>query len=605
MAEGRGEQAPGAAWCFDAASLRADTLAGLTVAFVGMPQCLAYALMSGLPPAYGLVTAAVPGFAAALAGKSPQVITGPTNTTGLLILGALTPFLAPNGLLDTSGVNHGLAALALLTLLAGTLRVVFALAGGANIVRFLPESALVGFTAGAGILIGVMQLDEALGLPPLAGSGLLDEALGIGQAFAAGSYPAWPAVMVTVFSAAAIVLGKRYLPRVPLPLLAVVAMTVVAWALGLGHASGLPLVHDRAALPDGWPAAAPPALDWKLTQKFLFPALAISLLGTLELMVSARAGSARPDMRREIIGQGVANIVGAFTGAFPASASLTRSALLRLGDAQTRLAAATAAVAVVPVLLFVPQIVGFIPQASLAGVLLATAAGMIDRRRIRRMWAASTQARALLLVTLLSTLVLPLEWAIISGTGLGLVIHLAATMSPEMRLLQLDARGLLQPLDSRKEAVPETVIFEVSGDLHYAAVASFSDEARRQIPRGARQVLIDLGHAHHARFAFLEAVETLAEWLAERGQQLELTEVSEAFHELLCRAGSELEARPRQRRPGASLDESLEKAALAAAEPVTSGEEKKEREEKNEKNEKKEEKEEKNEKKEKNESPDV
>jgi SulP family sulfate permease len=545
---------------FDAASLRADTLAGLTVAFVGMPQCLAYALMSGLPPAYGLVTAAVPGFAAALAGRSPWVITGPTNTTGLLILGALTPFLATNGLLDTSttAASSGLAALALLTLMAGTLRVVFALAGGANIVRFLPESALVGFTAGAGILIGVMQLDEALGLPPLSGSGLPGELWGIGQAFIAGTRPAWPAVAVTVLSAAAIVLGKRTLPRVPLPLLAVLAMTIAAWGLNLSAASGLPLVHDRATLPHGWPAAALPALDWKLTQQFLFPALAISLLGTLELMVSARAGSAQPDMRREIIGQGVANIAGAFAGAFPASASLTRSALLRLGDARTRLAAATAAVAVVPVLLFVPKIVGYIPQASLAGVLLATAAGMIDRRRIRRMWAASTQARALLLVTLLSTLVLPLEWAIISGTGLGLVIHLAATMSPQTRLLTRDAQGLLQPLDPSEDAIPETVIFEVSGDLHYAAVASFSDEARRQIPRQAKRVLINLAHAHHARFAFLEAVETLAEWLAERDQLLELTEVSEELHGLLCRAGSTLTARPRQHRPGASLDASLD-----------------------------------------------
>src|SRR5689334_8269345 len=130
-----------------------DIIAGLTVALVGLPQCLAYALMSGLPPAYGLATAAVAGFVAALAGRSAQVVTGPTNTTGLLILSALLPFLAPNGLLRTNALH----VLATLTLLAGAIRIVTALAGGAHLIRLIPESVLVGFTTAVAILIAVMQ----------------------------------------------------------------------------------------------------------------------------------------------------------------------------------------------------------------------------------------------------------------------------------------------------------------------------------------------------------------------------------------------------------------------------------------------------------------
>ena len=86
--------------------LNTDLLAGVTVALVGLPQCLAYALMSGLPPAYGLATAAVAGFVAALIGRSAQVVTGPTNTTGLLILGALLPYLGPNGLLRANALHR-------------------------------------------------------------------------------------------------------------------------------------------------------------------------------------------------------------------------------------------------------------------------------------------------------------------------------------------------------------------------------------------------------------------------------------------------------------------------------------------------------------------
>jgi len=118
---------------FDRRTLREDLLSGLTVALVGLPQCLAYAMMSGLPPAYGLATAAVPGAIAALAGRSAQVVTGPTNTTGLLILAALGPWLGSTGLLTP----EGLPVLATLTLMAGALRVVGSYAGAAQLLRFL------------------------------------------------------------------------------------------------------------------------------------------------------------------------------------------------------------------------------------------------------------------------------------------------------------------------------------------------------------------------------------------------------------------------------------------------------------------------------------
>src|SRR6266545_4757529 len=128
-----GQPAPG---------LRREMLAALTITLVGLPQCIAYALMSGVPPAYGLVTAAVPGLVAAVVGRSNQIITGPTNTTGLLILAALAPYLGPNGLV----AGDGLSVLATLTVLAGLIRLAGAFAGGTAILDFLPESVLTGFT---------------------------------------------------------------------------------------------------------------------------------------------------------------------------------------------------------------------------------------------------------------------------------------------------------------------------------------------------------------------------------------------------------------------------------------------------------------------------
>lgn len=524
--------------------VRADLLAGLTVTLVGLPQCLAYALMSGLPPAYGLTTAAVAGFVAALAGRSPHVVTGPTNTTGLLILAALTPFLgAETGLVTEAG----LPALATLTLMAGLVRMVGALVGGDRLLRYLPESVLAGFTAGAGVLIGIMQLDEALGMRPFTGGGLWSQVSGFTDRFSHGVGPSPAGLAVTAVTIAAISVGKKYVPRWPVALLTIIASAAFAWAVD-GQGLGLRLVRDRATLPSGWPPGAMPSLDPALWAQFALPSLAIVLLGTLELTVSARAEGARPNMRREIAAQGVANIAGAFASAFPASASLTRSVLLRLGGAETRLAAASAAVFVVPILLFAGPAVGFIPQAGLAGVLIITAIRMINRGRLGRIWSASRSSRTLLGVTFVSTLTLPLEVAILVGCGLGLLIHLGLSTAPRLNWLELDG-DRLRPMSE----APATAIVEVSGTLYYAAVPVFFERLEAQLPTSATRLVVDVTHAHELRFAALERFEQLQDDLRSRGVELALAGVSPDFERVLVRAKSDLDYALAEPEPTASV----------------------------------------------------
>lgn len=531
------------------ASVRTDLLAGLIVALIGLPQCLAYAMMSGLPPAYGIATAAVPGLVAALVGKSAQVVTGPTNTTGLLILSALLPFLGANGLI----ARDGLGALATLTLLAGVTRLVLALAGGAALVRFLPESVLVGFTGGAGLLIAAMQFDEALGLPPVSRARFFGELQAVFDHFREGTLPSVPAVLVTAVVVLALTLGKRLTPRGPMALAVLIAVSFGAWALGWNGETSLPLVSDRAPVPGGWPESALPLLSPSLLQQFFVPALAITLLGTLELAVSARAGGARPDMRREILAQGWANVAGAFAASFPASASLTRSALLRLGEARTRLAPASAAIFMVPILLFGERAIGYVPQAALAGVLFVTAFNMVDRKSIVRMWRATHATRLLLLVTLSSTLALPLEWAVLMGAGLGLAIHLARTSAPRLHLLVPAGPDFERLVPPKPDDHPEIIVVEVSGDLHYAAVEPFLAELEHRIPKSAKIVIMDLTHAHEMRFTALVALERFASDLAKKGMALHLAGVSNDVMRMIASSGSHLPATPYEAEPYLSV----------------------------------------------------
>lgn len=537
--------------------LRADLLAGATVALVGLPQCLAYATMSGLPPAYGLATAIVPGIVAAIVGRSRHVITGPTNTTGLLVLGALVPFLGPNGLLQPAGLGW----LATLTLLCGVLRIIFALSGGAVVLRFIPHSVLAGFTVGVGILIAVMQLDEALGLPPITGAGAWAEYRGLAGLIAAGSGPSLVAIGVTSVSIAAVAIGRRVWPRLPSALLVVVGTALMAQVLQLNASVGLPLVSDRTPMPGAWPPGALPDLHPDVIASLLLPSAAIVLVGTLELLVSIRAGESRPDVRREIAAQGAANVVGAFTSAFPASASLMRSALLRFGHAQTRAAAALAALLTLPMLLFGSRLIAYIPQSALAGILLMTAASMVKQPTLGRMWRASPVSRLLLGVTAVSTLVLPLPWAVFVGAALGLIIHLARTSTPRVRALTFKDNRLV-PVEEGQN--PSVVVLEVSGAVHYAAVEPLLEKVERELPQTARLVIVDLSHAHELRFAGMRALEWWAGDLTRRGIRLRLAGVTPEVRDLLQGADSHLSYTMWDPEPGRSAWNSFRQAGDAA-----------------------------------------
>jgi len=209
-----------------------------------------------------------------------------------------------------------------------------------------------------------------------------------------------------------------------------------------------------------------------------------------------------------------------------------------------------------PILLFAGRFVGCIPQASLAAVLFVTAWRMLDWTAIRRLWRASQETRLLLLLTFVATLVLPLEWAILLGSGTGLVIHLAKTSAPRLRLLRPEGARLV-PVAAGEQ--PEAVVLEVSGDLHYAAVPPFLTEAERLIPDASRHVVVDLSHAHEIRFSALTALERLAEEARHDGAALMLAGVDEDARELIDRSGSGLAYVRAEAEPGLSVRRALER----------------------------------------------
>ncbi|TGG93529.1 SulP family inorganic anion transporter [Natronospirillum operosum] len=515
-------------------SLGQDVSAGLLVALIGIPQCLAYAMLAGVPPMYGLSTAIVAGGLAALLGRSHRVTVGPTNTTGLIVLASLTPYAGhPDQLLP---------AMAILTLLAGAWRLVIVIARAERIFNFIPEAVMLGFATGAACLIAWMQIDDLLGQPQQGVRTAWAQAMALGRLdWAAVDYLG---VGLGVTALVGVLLGRRLWPRSPVALIMLLLTTLVTVLLPEPFKAGLVLLGESALITNGWPTGAWPALDPQLWGSLLVPALAIALIGSLELIVTLRTNREMHYLTPELRAQGIANMVAALASAFPASASLTRSALLKLGNAHSRLAPFLAAVVLLPVLLFGGDWIAQIPLGVIAGLLIATAWTMLDQPGIRRLWIGNRQTRLLFGMTLASTLIIPFHHAILVGVGLSVGLFLWQTSQAHLRWFGRDRDDLLFDLPATGEPDPSLhdgrLYLQVSGSLYFAAAKTLSGQVQQALPAGCRHLMIDLTHAHQLRISAVFALQEIVDHCQAAGLEVEIGGVDNAFVELCRRCGVQL-----------------------------------------------------------------
>lgn len=384
--------------------VQADLLAGLTGAIVVLPQGVAFATLAGMPPAYGLYAAMVPCIVAALFGNSRLMVTGPANAISLTTMALVAPLAGVGSSLYVSLVIT-------LTFMVGVLQLLLGFARFGSLVDKVPHSVIVGFTAGAGVLIVNSQVGTLLGLDLPRGLSLVQTAVAVAHN--------WVSIqMLPVFSALATlivyVLALRCGRWLPPILVAVLAGTVVTWLI-----SFLLQTHPTTvqALPGPLPPVSMP--DLAFVRSLAPAALVMSLLAVTEAMAIAKALARRVDepfnANQELVGQGLANFVGAFFSSYPASGSFNRSVVNVVAGARTPLAAVSAAVFLVVILYFVASWITFLPLAVIAGLLVVVAWGLINVREIRHIWHEERAGRVPVALTFIATLTLSLEWAILLG----------------------------------------------------------------------------------------------------------------------------------------------------------------------------------------------
>jgi len=467
-------------------TLRADLIAGITVALVLIPQSMAYAQLAGLPAYYGLYAAFLPGIIAALWGSSKQLATGPVAVVSLLTASALAPFAA-------IGTAEFIALAILLTFLVGLIQLTLGLFRMGVVVNFLSHPVIVGFTNAAAIIIGLSQLNKIFGVDMPRSAHFINDIWAV--VLQIGDTHLFTLAMGV--SAFAIMWGlKKYQPKLPGVLIAVVATTLASWALGFAEHGGKVV----GEIPAGLPSLALPQLDLQLVMQILPSAIIISLVGFMEAISIAKAMAAktkdRVEPNQELLGQGLANLAGSISQAFPTSGSFSRSAVNLNAGARTGMSSVFTALVVLITLLFLTPLLYHLPQSVLAAVIMMAVVGLINFSAIRHAWEAQKHDGIAAIVTFIATLAFAphLDSGILVGAGLAIVLFLYRTMKPRVALLGRYPDGTLRDIKVNPDlpTSEHVVAMRFDGQLYFANVSYFEETVLAAIAdhRDAKYILI-------------------------------------------------------------------------------------------------------------------
>lgn len=389
-------------------AIRADVLAGLTGAVVVLPQGVAFATLAGMPPQYGLYSAMVPCLIAAIFGSSRLMVTGPANAISLMTMSLVVPLAMP-------GTPDYVSLVLTLTFMVGITQFLLGLCRAGRFIDIVPHSVIVGFTAGAAVLIINSQLAPALGIEQTSGLSIIANLKALVSRLPGYS----PTALVTcIATALACVLWRPWSRVIPALLVGVLAGSLIGHvALSLPFLGGA--LRMVAPISSGWPPLSSPDLSIATLTALALPALTMTLIAVTEAMAIARAVAIKHrdklDANQEMVGQGLANLAGAFFSSYPSSGSFNRSGVNVHSGAKTPLSAAFAAIFLVIILMLVAPYVTLLPLAVVSALLFLVAWGLIDVTEMRRIWRSEPEQRVPLLVTGIATISLSLEWAIILG----------------------------------------------------------------------------------------------------------------------------------------------------------------------------------------------
>lgn len=514
---------------YNLSSLRPDLVSGLTVAVLLVPQGIAYALIAELPPQTGLYAGIVAAIVGALWGSSDHLQTGPNNAISLLTLSALLVAAAP-------GTPEFLALAGLMAVMVGLFQTVMGLARLGVLANFVSHSVVVGFSSGAGVLIAVKQLQHLLRLE-VAGHGLTETARGI---FAHLPETHGTSLVLGLSIILLVALGKRLYPKLPGPLIGLVAAAVAVGVLGLDSQGVVAIGRLPRSLP---PLARLPLLDLRLVGQVSTGALAVAAIGLVQATSITRSIASqtrqRLDSNQEFVGQGLANVASGLFSGYPCSGSFIRSAVNVRAGAQTPMASVFSGLFAMLAMLALAPLGAYIPRTGLAGVLIVTAYGMIDRQEIARIWRGARGDAVIMVATFLATLFLNLEFAVLTGILFSFAFYIMKTSVPQVSSVLPDETFRHFTPQPHKPQCPQLAILDILGDLYFGAVSHIEEAIHQQLAENPDQrfLLLRMHSVDQCDFSGIHALESIARACRELGGDLFMVRVHEPVLDLMRSTG--------------------------------------------------------------------
>jgi SulP family sulfate permease len=500
---------------YRAADLRADLIAGLTVAVVALPLAMALGIASGASPRQGLVTAIIAGFLISALGGSRVQIGGPTGAFVVIVAGVIAA--------------HGFDGLVLATLMAGIILIIAGYAGVGRLMRYVPMPVVTGFTSGIAVIIATSQIGDFFGLAtgPVPAE-FVAKWIAYGRAIDSVN---WASLGLGAATLILILAVRRFAPRWPAYLIGIAAATTAAV---LFHVP-IETVGDRfRSLATGMPLPRAPHVSVALAREVLGSAFVIAFLAGIEALLSATVADGMTGRRhrsgQELVGMGVANIVTALFGGVPATGAIARTATNIRAGAKSPMAGIFHALSLLAFMLALGRWLALVPMTALAAVLLLVAWGMSEAERFVALVRTDAGERGVLVLTFLLTVFVDLTVAIGVGVTLAALLFMMR-MSETAGLVAIDA----QEEPELRDKLPEGVeVFRFSGPLFFG-VASEMFEALRRAGQRPRAIILRMEQVPYVDATGANALATFTRQARYSGTEVWLVGLRDQPQEFLAR----------------------------------------------------------------------
>ncbi len=510
---------------------RADLSAGLTVAMVVIPQSMAYAAIAGVNPIFGLFTAIIPTIVGALSSKFPFLITGPTNPTALVTASVLVAF---------SKRPDYIEFVFALAIIAGLFNIIFGLLKLGKITRYISNSVLVGFLTGVGILIIGLQLGNLLGFQISKEGGIWGIITQLIENFPEIN-PLSLSIGMTCF--VIILLIRKINRKLPASLIAILITTLFVAITGWNETFDIRLVKDYG-LPQQLEIGLHfPQISLNDYVSLAFSGAAVALFGFMETISIAKSMSQMTgeplNPSHEMFSQGLASFIGGFFQCIPSAGSPSRTVMNVVNGARTRFSAVISGLSVLLFLLIFSRLIGEIPMAALATVVMISASGLINFNLIKVTWQSRVISRFVMVITFLATLFVPLEYAIYLGILFSILVYLAESSHINLSYIIEDESGqfIELSLEKIKNLEVEIAIVNIEGDLYFAAVEDLQRQIENLLETNLKVLILRFRRTHLLASTGIMTINSLIRSARKKGIDILFCGIQSDIYEPLEDAG--------------------------------------------------------------------